>query len=38
MDFVGQMHTCRMSLHLYNTRNDIDRFFEVLEKAINELQ
>lgn len=37
MEYVGQHHTCRMSLHLYNTREDIDRFFEVLEKAILEL-
>lgn len=37
MDFVWQTHTCRMSLHLYNTKEDIDRFFEVLEKAINDL-
>ncbi len=32
------VHTCRMSLHIYNTAEDIDRFFEVLEKAINELK
>jgi cysteine desulfurase/selenocysteine lyase len=30
-------HTCRMSLHIYNTREDIDRFFEVLETALTEL-
>jgi len=30
-------HTCRMSLHLYNTPEDIDRFFEILQKAILEL-
>lgn len=26
-------HTCRMSLHAYNTRDDIDRFFEALLEA-----
>ncbi len=31
-------HTCRMSLYLYNDKSDIDRFFEVLEKAIKELK
>ncbi len=31
-------HTCRMSLYLYNDKNDIDRFFEVLEKSIKELK
>ena len=30
-------HTCRMSLYLYNDKYDIDRFFEVLGKAIKEL-
>lgn len=34
----NQSHTCRMSLHIYNTKDDIDRFFEVLEQAINELK
>ena len=33
-----QKHTCRMSLHIYNTKADIDRFFEVLREAINELK
>lgn len=28
-------HTCRMSLYIYNDKNDVDRFFEILEKAIN---
>lgn len=37
MKEVGQLHTCRMSLYLYNTFEDIDRFFEALEKAISEL-
>ena len=32
------VHTCRMSLYMYNTKADIDTFFEVLEKAINELK
>jgi cysteine desulfurase / selenocysteine lyase len=31
-------HTCRMSLYIYNTREDIDSFFEVLERAIIDLQ
>ena len=30
-------HTCRMSLHLYNTREDVDRFFTTLEQAITAL-
>jgi selenocysteine lyase/cysteine desulfurase len=38
MEYVGQHHTCRMSLHLYNTREDIDRFFEVLEIALDTLK
>lgn len=38
MDYVWQQHTCRMSLQVYNTTEDIDIFFEVLEKAINELK
>ena len=38
MDYVGQTHTCRMSLQIYNTREDIDRFFEILEKAILDLR
>ena len=37
MKHIGHNHTCRMSLHLYNTRKDIDRFFEILEKAITDL-
>lgn len=32
---LGLTHTCRMSLYIYNTFEDIDRFFEELEKAIN---
>jgi len=38
MEYVGQTHTCRMSLQVYNTTEDIDRFFEILKKAINELK
>jgi selenocysteine lyase/cysteine desulfurase len=38
MQHKEQKHTCRMSLHIYNTKEDIDRFFEVLEKAILELK
>lgn len=30
-------HTCRMSLYIYNDKSEIDRFFEILEKAIKEL-
>lgn len=30
-------HTCRMSLYIYNNLEDIDSFFEVLERAILEL-
>lgn len=38
MNQVHQVHTCRMSLHIYNTKQDIDKFFEVLEQAIKELK
>jgi cysteine desulfurase/selenocysteine lyase len=38
MDYVWQTHTCRMSLHIYNTFDDIDTFFDILNKAINELK
>jgi len=38
MSYVWQQHTCRMSLQIYNTLEDIDRLFEVLERAINELK
>jgi len=31
-------HTCRMSLYIYNTTDDINRFFEVLDEAILELK
>ncbi|MCH8518590.1 aminotransferase class V-fold PLP-dependent enzyme [Candidatus Gracilibacteria bacterium] len=34
---LGYTHTCRMSLHLYNTKEDIDSFFEILKQAITEL-
>ena len=37
MEYVGQQHTCRMSLQVYNTKEDIDMFFEVLQKAIKDL-
>lgn len=30
-------HTCRMSLYIYNDKDDIDKFFKYLEKAINNL-
>lgn len=30
-------HTCRMSLYIYNTKEDIDRFFEKLREAIEVL-
>ncbi len=38
MEHEGQHHTCRMSLHIYNTTEDIDKFFEVLSNAINDLR
>ena len=38
MSHESQKHTCRMSLHIYNTKEDIDRFFEILEKAIRDLK
>ncbi len=31
-------HTCRMSIYIYNTKEDIDTFFKVLEKAVYELK
>ncbi len=30
-------HTCRMSLYIYNTREDIDKFFEVLDEMIGDI-
>lgn len=30
-------HTCRMSLYIYNDKDDIDKFFKYLEKAVNKL-
>lgn len=27
-------HTCRMSLYVYNTKEEVDKFFEILDKAI----
>jgi selenocysteine lyase/cysteine desulfurase len=38
MNFVNQNHTCRMSLHIYNTKEDIDKFFNILQQAITELK
>ncbi len=38
IDYIWQKHTCRMSLYIYNTKEDIDRFFDVLEYAINDLK
>lgn len=37
MKYFGVAHTCRMSLQIYNTREDIDQFFMILEKALLEL-
>lgn len=31
-------HSCRMSLYIYNTKEEIDKFFEVLKQAINILK
>ncbi len=31
-------HSCRASFFIYTDKNDLDKFFEVLEKAINELK
>lgn len=38
MNFVWHKHTCRMSLYIYNTKEDIDTFFDILNQAINELK
>ena len=38
MTHTGLTHSCRLSLHIYNTKQDIDRFFEILEQAILELK
>ena len=38
MESLWLKHSCRMSLYIYNTHEDIDRFFEVLERAINDLK
>lgn len=35
---LGLAHTCRMSLYIYNTMEDIDIFFEELKNAIIALQ
>jgi len=37
-DYCEQNSTCRASLYIYNTKEDIDKFFESLEKAINLLK
>lgn len=34
---LGINHSCRASLYIYNTKEDLDKFFEVLGKAIEEL-
>ena len=34
LDELGLSHTSRMSLYIYNTKDDIDRFFEILDEAI----
>lgn len=31
-------HTCRMSLYIYNTKEEVKRFFQVLEEGINILK
>lgn len=31
-------HTCRMSLYIYNTLEDVEKFFEVLNEAIKNLK
>ena len=31
-------HSCRMSLYIYNTKEDIDKFFDILKRAILELK
>jgi cysteine desulfurase / selenocysteine lyase len=33
--FIGRSWTCRMSLYVYNDKQDIDRFFEVLQEIIH---
>lgn len=38
LESFNTVHTCRMSLHVYNTKEDIDRFFEILEEAITEFK
>jgi len=38
MDYVWQTHTCRMSLQVYNTKEDIDVFFKSLKAVINDLK
>ncbi len=35
---LGINHSCRMSLYIYNTKEDIDKFFEVLKEAIKMLK
>lgn len=38
MNSLWLKHTCRMSVYVYNTKKDIDKFFEVLEKCVLELK
>lgn len=37
MGELGLNNTCRMSLYIYNTRQEIDKFFEVLRECILDL-
>jgi len=37
MSYLKIKNSCRMSLYIYNNKNDIDKFFEVLEKCIKSL-
>jgi cysteine desulfurase/selenocysteine lyase len=32
---INLNHTSRMSLYIYNTHEDIDKFFEVLDEILN---
>lgn len=34
MDFLWVKNTARMSLYIYNTKEDIDKFFEILDKLV----
>jgi cysteine desulfurase/selenocysteine lyase len=35
MDYLGIWSSARMSLYIYNSRTDIDKFFEVLDNNFN---